>query len=376
MGYVVEMSSTTETRATGNTSRSVILDAFRRAGEPLATVYVPTPSDRADAEHRLDIRRQNVVSELRSAGATDRLVEVLEAMLADRSHGDGEAVVLVGSESGPVLSRAMVRPVGRTIVSTGFTPLLLPMLAATQADVDHLAVLVDRTGAEIWTRSGLADPLDAATVEGDEVHVHRGHPGGWSQRRFQQRAENTWQANAKLVADEVASEGHDGSQLIVVGGDVRAVGFLVEYLPTTSDIIEVDGSRSADHDRFLDAVDRAVRTVAAERLRARIRALTDAIGEGRGAEGPEVLELASQGRVDTLYVVDDSFAPDRPTGRFDFSVPMSVASDIDWTVSDAVEAPVTEGAIALAVGTGASVVVLPGAGLPGVPSPLGAILRG
>ena len=35
-------------------------------------------------------------------------------------------------------------------------------------------------------------------VDGDELHIHRPHQGGWSQRRFQQRAENQWEANAQV----------------------------------------------------------------------------------------------------------------------------------------------------------------------------------
>ncbi|MDF2741972.1 MAG: hypothetical protein K0S88_3342, partial [Actinomycetia bacterium] len=38
-------------------------------------------------------------------------------------------------------------------------------------------------------------------VEGEELHVTRSASGGWSQRRFQQRAENRWQQNAGAVAE-------------------------------------------------------------------------------------------------------------------------------------------------------------------------------
>ena len=36
--------------------------------------------------------------------------------------------------------------------------------------------------------------------EGDTEYIHRCHPGGWSQRRFQQRAENPRDDNANDIA--------------------------------------------------------------------------------------------------------------------------------------------------------------------------------
>jgi hypothetical protein len=39
---------------------------------------------------------------------------------------------------------------------------------------------------------------------GDDPMLRKSNPGGWSQRRYQQRAENLWEENAKAVADQVA----------------------------------------------------------------------------------------------------------------------------------------------------------------------------
>ncbi len=36
-------------------------------------------------------------------------------------------------------------------------------------------------------------------VEGETEYIRRGAPGGWSQKRFQQRAENTWEHNGQLL---------------------------------------------------------------------------------------------------------------------------------------------------------------------------------
>ena len=64
-------------------------------------------------------------------------------------------------------------------------------------------------------------------VEGsgaDDVKLFQA--GGWSQRRYQQRQVNTWEENAREVADEVArlAKGID-ARLLAIGGDVYATGF-------------------------------------------------------------------------------------------------------------------------------------------------------
>ncbi len=350
----------TRRTVTRSTVRTRILDAFGAAGQPLATVYLPSRSSVADAEDRFEIRHGNVLSRLEELAAPGDLVTVVDEALAGHSHADGAGLVLVAGTDGLVFEHSTIRPVARTEVSIGSTPRLLPLLRAVAADIDHVAVLLDRTGADLWIRDGLGDPLFEDSVEGQSIHVHRGKPGGWSQRRFQQRAENTWESNAKLVVEELLADLPDGTDLIVAGGDVRAVGFFAEHLPERLELETVDGSRAADHDAFLDAADLAVRSVAAARLADRIGEVRDMIGEGRGMAGADVLDLLTQGRVKRLYVADDTFADDRPSAPFDFSVPIHCPPGYE---GDCVAVPVTEGAVALAVATGAEVTLLPSAPL-------------
>ena len=58
----------------------------------------------------------------------------------------------------------------------------------------------DRLGAELLAVMPTG-PDREVRVEGEELHVTRSASGGWSQRRFQQRAENRWQQNAGAVAE-------------------------------------------------------------------------------------------------------------------------------------------------------------------------------
>lgn len=357
------------------TDRQALLEAFRHAGQELATVYLPSRSAVEDAADRLGIRQRNVGSELSDLGASSRLIDLVDRTLADYEHDEGAGLILVATPEEILVRQPTFRPIGHTAVHVGATPELLPALAATQNDQPHLAVLLDRVGADVWSRTDLGEAIGFQSVSGDELHVHRGHPGGWSQRRFQQRAENTWEANAKHVVDEVLGGGNDQPAVVAVGGDVRAVGFFLEHVPDGIEILEVDGSRSADADAFLDEVDTAVRSWAATQLVHELDELSDAIGQGKGVAGPETLTFLSQGRIDRLYVVDDTFATGRPTSRFDFTLPSVLDEQSMSTTTQPTEAPTTEGAVALAVATGAEVVVVPSTGA-GIDADVAGIGRG
>ncbi|MEZ5229058.1 MAG: Vms1/Ankzf1 family peptidyl-tRNA hydrolase [Acidimicrobiales bacterium] len=330
------------------TNDQFVLDAYRAAGVPMATVYLPTPSASQNADQEFDIRRKNAVALVRDQ-APDRpqLAARVEEALAGFRHQEGASFVAVVTESDVVFKRTQVRPLTSTAVHVGLVPALLPLLAAQQHDIEHLAVLIDRSGADVMNRAGVGDPIDVTEVVGEELHLHRSHPGGWSQRRFQQIAENAWESNAKEVVDSIIDE-FPTTDLVVVGGDVRAVGFFTDHLPARlSPPIQVDGSRQAGADAFLDRADVALRTVAAERLTDQFNRLRSALSAGHATNNSgEVLTLLAQGRIDTLFVANDFSEPDRAMGSVGLG-------------SGEVTVPRNDGAVALAAKTAAQVIVTP-----------------
>lgn len=363
--------TTAPTTATTTTDRvAALLRCYRHAGEELATVYMPSASATVEADQQFEIRMKNARSGLEREGAPSGLVDRVASLLMAHDHSDGPALLIVATPDETLLDMAMDRPVDRLVTSFGPTPLLLPMIATAQVDEPHLAVLIDRTGADVYFRDGVRAPLDALEVEGDDVRVHRGHPGGWSQKRFQQTAENAWENNATDVIDAIIDE--FGRHLpVIVAGDERAVGFFRSHLPKSMEQITVEGSRHADHDAFLDNADVAMRTRAAERVIADLDRFRSQAGAGRATSGRDVLDQLSRGQVSHLLVGNDALDTDRKTGRFDFSVPMH---RLDNDHGAATLAPITDGAVAVAVSTGAAVTVVPTA-VPGLEDGLGAILR-
>jgi len=330
----------------------LLLDLYGRGGAQTATIYLPTVSDRTDAEERLVIRSKNATRALETQGASDALVAVVDTALAAVDHSDGTALLLVADEAGIQLQHSMVRPISHPLTHVGPCPLLMPMIAAVQPDRKHLAVLLDRTGADLYLRGSVGAPIETKTVEGDRDDIQKAHPGGWSNHRFPQAAEEAWEKNAKQVVEQMLADYSDVEQ-IIAGGETRMVGFLDEHIPERlRPLVVVEASRHADPDAFLDAADLALRDLAAGELAEEIRVMNDSIGIDMGAAGQDVLQALVSGRVDKLYVGNDSLEADRVTARFDFSQHQVVTSG-------GVEAPVTDGAIALAMATGAEVTVLP-----------------
>ncbi len=281
------------------------LDDLDAARGPFASVVIDVSSRVEDAAHRLEVQWRNAVRQLTESGFPDDDVAALTDLVGTLRHDEGEALAVVRAAGGPQLVERLGHPVERDLVTVDTLPRYGPILENRQRIVPHVVVEVDRAGAEIISFDAGGD-VGAETVEGETLHIHRGHPGGWSQRRFQQRAENQWESNASDAAAEVAAVASSiEAELIVVSGDVRAVGFLTEHLPEhVRPIVHVieegsaDGIADATVRLVDDAVARTTRTIV-ERWRERVDAGT-ACG---GAD--DVLEALEAGRVDCLLVHDD-----------------------------------------------------------------------
>jgi hypothetical protein len=151
-------------------------------------------------------------------------------------------------------------------------------------------------------------------VAGPDDEIERNAPGGWSQPRYQRRAEDSWRHNAGAVADAVTHAlptVHSG--LLLVAGDVRAVQLLQERLPTgmrrAVPIRHLPGGRSEDGSA---QARRAAIGIALDEFVAEQTALVlDRFIAGRGPGGATVegvsatLAALAEGRVQTLLVADD-----------------------------------------------------------------------
>jgi len=171
--------------------------------------------------------------------------------------------------------------------------------------IAHVVVETDRAGADL---TGFAGSVVLATdaVDGSTFHIHRGAPGGWSQRRFQQRAENVWENNARDVADAVAKMARQvQAELIAVSGDVRAQGFVLDLLPTDLKVVavKIDAGSPAG---IADEIVRRLSTIVAERVTAAAELVRSRCAHGTAAiDTGDILAALREGRVETLLVHDD-----------------------------------------------------------------------
>lgn len=342
-------------------SRHADLRAFNDESDWFATITLPTPSNSEDAQDRFELAWRQARRQLAESWDDDELAE-LDAAVGQRHHGDSAGLVIVRARGGPTFVEALEEPVIAT-VHEGPLPRWATVIEGRQRTIAHVVVETDRAGADLTAFDG-GTVLAVETVDGETVHIHRGHPGGWSQRRFQQRAENTWEDNARDVADAVAElASRVDAELVAVAGDVRAQNFVVEHLPRdVADITVKIESGSADG--IADEVVRQLSTLVANRVTdeaERVRAGID--GGSAAVDAASVAAALTEGRVDTLLVNDAD------TGE---------ASDHAGETSDVEEswlrgARLVDRAIAAALATDAEILVVPNLAV--MDSPVAAVMR-
>lgn len=355
---------------------------------PVASVYLESPSAIEDARARLDTAWGNARRELESDGADEATLKALDDLVSGTTP---RGATLVAFASGGRVLHAKHHPdrVDRTIARFGPLPVLAPIISWRTDRPAHVVVRVDREGADIYAMQR-DEVIAEGTVEGNTEHANRVSTGGWSQRRYQQRAENQWETNAKAVAEQVeaAVEVVD-AELVVVTGDVRMLQFLTEHLsePVRELVHPVEGGRGeeAATDTFDDAVTQAVTAVAARELEALLATFAEEKGQAdRAADGTEATVTALQSaQVRTLLLTDPTAG-----GRLDGDArdtlwygpePTMIATSAHaltgMGVEEPQEGPRTDVLIRAALGTGAAVRFVPDEADASPTEGVGAILR-
>jgi hypothetical protein len=346
---------------------------------PFLTVYLATEASIENAAQRSELRWKDLRRDLEGRGADEAVLAAVDPLVAD-AHLEGECLVAIANTKGMLHVSHQPDPPTRDVGRWGPLPTIGPLLEWRQSQVPHIVALVDRKGADIFVfRSGAPD--EHSEIAGGDHPLHKPSAGGWSQKRYQRRAENTWNANAHEVADALV-ELVDAEQprLIAVGGDVRAVELLKEALPAraTELVHEIDGTRAADGsvDESVEQVTRLVATAVAADTKDLLAKFREERGQAdRAADGPaDTLAALSKSQVEVLLVHADP--DDSRTAWFGRdAIPVAErATDLtDLGVPDAQNGPLVDVALRAALGTGAGIRMIPGAG--GPTGGIGAILR-
>jgi Bacterial archaeo-eukaryotic release factor family 2 len=292
---------------------------------PVASVYVGlAAADKvADAEEDLLLRWRAIESRLAGQGADRATIDAVGSVVARALPDQGELAVFAAD--GRVLLAQPI-PGGSPFDRTRFgAPAdVVPLLAWLQRRPPYVLVVTDRTGADVTAAPGGGTPATTWTVVGPDDEIERNAPGGWSQPRYQRRAEDSWQHNAAAVAESVTRALRDvRAGLLMVAGDVRAVQLLRDHLPPAVRrqlvLRHLPGGRGNDgaHAARQAAIDTAVREYVANRSWIALERFGERGPRATTHGAAATLAALATGRVDTLFVstlVDDArtawFGPD------------------------------------------------------------------
>jgi hypothetical protein len=290
-------------RGYGTGMRNEIADLFRHDG-PFTSVYLDAQSDQPQAQQALETHWKTVRAALSAEGAGDDDLAAIDAAVADRTHIGGDTLAVIAAGGEVLLARHLPEPPRGDGWRLGLLPWVGPLVETAQTLLPHVIVIAERNGAEIYgfDASGRAVEQEVTTTTNDNVELI--NAGGWSQRRYERRQVNTWEENAREVADEVASIAKQVSAHVIgVRGDVHAVRLLRDSLPA-----EVAPLMRSLDDHGVGEPTRLVDTVVAEETVALLEQFKAGLGQGTHAvDGPEeTLDALQKANVATLLVHDDA----------------------------------------------------------------------
>ena len=300
-----------------STIRRTDLDAVRDLVHPstaTASVYLSLqpPEPTSDTSEDLHLRWRALAGRLRADGADEPTLAAVGEHVAGLRVSPTEIAIFAGD--GEIrMARSLPGGPHYDLASFGTPPRVGPLLAWLRHRPPYVVVAIDRAGADLLTAPRGALTGAERTVLGPDDEIERNAPGGWSQPRYQRRAEDSWQHNAAAVAAAVAEElRRVGSDLVLVAGDVRASQLLrgrLERVEHAIDVRRLPGGRGDDWSapNRAAAIAQALDAYTAERTAATLARFAAVGGPaGRAVQGvrPTLAALAA-GQAEALLVADD-----------------------------------------------------------------------
>jgi hypothetical protein len=295
---------------------SLLRPLYERPG-PWASAYLTASRNVEHADVELDLRWRALRESLTSQGADASTVAALDdAVLGHQPLPSNYGLALFGSHGEVALTVPLSAPPRSELAAWGPLPHAMPMIVQRGEEIAWLRVIADRTGADLEGATAGGIPRREQVNGPDTFPIRKVKPGGWSQLHHQHAAEETWQRNADEVAAAAAALADEiGAEVLVVGGDVRAVQLLVERLPARwrDRVVRTDaGSRAtgADNEPLDDVTIRAVAEVADRHTRDALERFMIQYGNDAAAGTGMAAVVAGLQReqVDTVLIVDDPSA--------------------------------------------------------------------
>ena len=237
----------------------------------------------------------------------ERDIARVDAYLADEVHRSSNGLAIFACAGAGEFFEAMQLDVAIDDhwLFIGSVPHLYPLARLIDQFPRYASVVLDTHRARIFV-FGLGRVEKRQEVTG--VKTRRNSMGGWSQARYQRRAENFHLHHVKDVVDALDRiVRQDNIQHVIVAGDDVVVPMLKEQLPQhlldkLVDVLKLE--RDAQEDEIVEATLDVLRQKDAEDDAARVQELIGAWqSNGLGVVGPEaVLTALQMGQVDELLI--------------------------------------------------------------------------
>jgi hypothetical protein len=294
------------------TLRTRLTEAERSYGG-WATVHIDLSNDRETPEGIAETRRRSVRDRLNRQGADDATAEAVDAALSTPSGLPAPfSRYLLARNGEVVVDEPIPGTAPQETLEVGPLPRLAPLIRTGVDEFTYLVVQASRDGGDIAVhRTGAFFPESTASLQGRTDTLHKANSGGWAHLNQHEHVEELWKQTQQELSAEVDRLVREvRPRLLVVSGDIRARGLLLDALAAQSKAIAVElqtntraeGSDGGVLDAFvaeqIAAVEQRDRAEALDLLRTRLSQERPAAEVGlRG-----ITEALRQAQVDTLFV--------------------------------------------------------------------------
>jgi len=356
---------------------------FERPGS-WVSVYLDATRAGENADHEVALRWRGLRESLTARGADPATLDAVESAVQEHPTQPGRYGLAVFATNGDVtMVQTLSAPPPADVAYLEPLPQVMPLLEQRNVEVPYVRVLADRTGADLDALSVGGAPRHREVSGSATFPIRKVHVGGWSHRHYLQAAEESWKRNAGDVAAAAADLAETvGAEVIVVGGDVRAVQTLAGRLPKRwqDRVVSTDaGSRHAGADE--SALDDVTIQAVAETADRHVREVLDRYraqrGDGTAGTGlADVVARLQRGQVDTVLLVNDESSTDTLWIAPDDPALVSVDDHVlrEAGVDDPRRVRADAGLVRAVAGTGADLVLIEPGEAP-VEHGIGAVLR-
>lgn len=308
------MAKTSPAVATPLHDRLQKLAAFEPADVPVVSLYLNLTPDQHGRDNYDAFVRKTFSERLKAFAANtaeraslERDIDRIERYLDDEVNRAANGLAIFASSGAGEFFEAIQldAPVPEHWLFVGSVPHLYPLARVVDQHPRYASVVLDTHRARIFVFSlGAVERRE----EVENTKTRRTSMGGWSQARYQRRADNFHLHHVKEVVDTLDRIVRDENiQHVIVAGDEVVIPILREQLPQhllekLVDVLKLE--QDTAEDEIVKATLEVVRQKDAETDAERVRELLDAWNSnGLGVMGPEAtLQALQLGQVDEMLI--------------------------------------------------------------------------